>query len=153
MFFCFVLVVGGVEFINRVYCYVMEVVELAMELLDAFKGVNITQADSSDDDECAVKAVIKDPQSVEALLTQVTQSQNPAVRTVAAVQLRKSIAKHWADLPPEARRDVADEWLCDLPRARHDIDAAMPRIGGEHHQNEAEVYPDQEDTEVLGQLP
>ena len=50
--------------------------------------------------------MIKDPQSVEALLTQVTQSQNPAVRTVAAVQLRKSIAKHWADLPPEARTTI-----------------------------------------------
>jgi len=63
-------------------------------------------ADATVQAEENLKAVIKDPQSVEALLTQVTQSQNPAVRTVAAVQLRKSIAKHWADLPPEARTTI-----------------------------------------------
>ena len=34
MFFCFVLVVGRVELINRVYCCVFEVVELAPELLE-----------------------------------------------------------------------------------------------------------------------
>ena len=53
-----------------------------------------------------LKAVIKDPQSVEALLTQVTQSTNPGVRTVAAVQLRKSIVKHWSALDPEARKTI-----------------------------------------------
>ena len=66
-------------------------------------SLHCADADATVQAEENLKAVIKDPQSVEALLTQVTQSQNPAVRTVAAVQLRKSIAKHWADLPPEAR--------------------------------------------------
>lgn len=53
-----------------------------------------------------LKAVIKDPQSVEALLTQLTQSTNPGVRTVAAVQLRKSINQHWKTLDPEARKTI-----------------------------------------------
>lgn len=51
-----------------------------------------------------LKAVIQDPQSVEALLTQLTGSANPGVRTVAAVQLRKSIVRHWDALDPDARK-------------------------------------------------
>ena len=51
-----------------------------------------------------MKAVINDPQSVEALLTQLTGSANPGVRTVAAVQLRKSISRHWGALDPDARK-------------------------------------------------
>jgi hypothetical protein len=50
--------------------------------------------------------VVKQPQSVEALLTQMAGSSNPGVRQVAAVQLRKSVARHWAKLDTAAHSTI-----------------------------------------------
>ena len=56
--------------------------------------------------EDALKVVVKDPHSVEALLSQCIASANPGVRQVAAVQLRKSVQRHWPVLDAAARSTI-----------------------------------------------
>ena len=65
------------------------------EILAALTAPDTTRIKQAED---ALKPVLKRPESVGLLTTQVSRSENPAVRQIAAVILRKKIGKLWKKL-------------------------------------------------------
>jgi hypothetical protein len=71
--------------------------------------------------EAVLKQIVKSPGSVAALLMQMTQSENPGVRQVAAVQLRKSVAKHWTKLDEESQGQLKAMMLDRIVNEEHHL--------------------------------
>ena len=76
------------------------------EILAALTAPDTTRIKQAED---ALKPVLKRPESVGLLTTQVSRSENPAVRQIAAVILRKKIgaisASRRVEAPSRHRRD------------------------------------------------
>ena len=70
------------------------------EILAALTAPDTTRIKQAED---ALKPVLKRPESVGLLTTQVSRSENPAVRQIAAVILRKKIGKLWKKVKKNAR--------------------------------------------------
>ena len=70
------------------------------EILEALTAPDTTRIKQAED---ALKPVLKRPESVGLLTTQVSRSENPAVRQIAAVILRKKIGKLWKKGKKNAR--------------------------------------------------